>query len=288
MTPLTVLGGRGFVGSAYVKEYYHHAIGNIAHINERADYDVHSEDVLHMISTVHNYHIFTDVHLDIHTNLSVLMKVLENWRKYQEDHKKSGVFNFLSSWSVYGNQKALPVSEDAPCDPKGFYIITKRCAEQLLIAYCQTFKLNYRILRMGNVVGPGDKPSAQKNVLQHSINQLARDENVTLFGDGKFYRDFIHVEDAARAIELVIRHGDLNQIFNIGNGETWEYGTILEFARLMLNSSGHILYKEPTQFQKEVPVASFYMDVEKLKKLGFKAEYTGAKLYKSLVPRDRD
>ena len=285
MKPLTVFGGRGFVGSAYINLYYHHAIGNIASINSREDYDVYSEDVLYMISTVHNYHVFTDTHLDINTNLNLLMTVLDNWRRYQEKNNKRGTFNFISSWSVYGNQKSLPVSEDAPCDPKGLYIITKRCAEQLLVSYCQTFKLNYRILRMGNVVGPGDKPSAQKNVLQHTINQLARNENVTLFGDGKFYRDFIHIDDAARAIELVIRHGDLNQIFNIGNGETWEYGTIIEFARLMLNSSGHIVYKEPTQFQKEVPVSSFYMNVKKIKNLGFKSEYTGAKLYGSLVPK---
>lgn len=286
MKPLTVFGGRGFVGSAYTKAYYHHAIGNIAHINDRDDYTVYSEDVLYMISTVHNYNVFTDVHLDINTNLNLLMTVLENWKKYQEITSKKGVFNFVSSWSVYGNQVSLPVREDASCDPKGFYIITKRCAEQLLESYCQTFKLNYRILRLGNVIGPGDSPSAKKNVLQHSVNQLIRNEDVTLFGDGKFYRDFIHVDDVARAIETVIRNGAVNETFNIGNGKTWEYGTILAYIKYMLSSTGNIVYKEPTEFQKSVPVSSFYMDVSKLRNLGFSPEYTSNKLYRSLLPKD--
>lgn len=286
MKPLTIFGGKGFVGSAYTRAYYHHAIGNIANINERADYEVHSEDVLYLISTVHNYNVFTDVHVDINTNLNLLMTVLENWRKYQDTTGKQGVFNFISSWSVYGNQETLPVAEDAPCDPKGFYIITKRCAEQLLVSYCQTFHLNYRILRLANVVGPGDKPSAQKNVLQHSIDQLAKNEDVTLFGDGNFHRDFIHVDDAVRALELVIRSGALNQAFNIGNGKTWPYHLILEFARMMLDSTGHIVYKEATQFQKEVPVASFYMNVDKITNLGYFPLYTGSKLYNSLLPKE--
>jgi hypothetical protein len=52
MHSLTILGGRGFVGSAYVRAYYHHAIGNIAKINERLDYEVYSPDVLHLIAFV--------------------------------------------------------------------------------------------------------------------------------------------------------------------------------------------------------------------------------------------
>ena len=148
---LTIFGGTGFVGKHYVHEYYYHAVGNIVSINARNDHEVYSEDVLYLISTVTNYNVFEDVHVDINTNLTVFMDVLENWKKYQERTHKKGVFNFISSWSVYGNHKELPVSETAACDPRGFYIITKRCAEQLLIDYCLTFGLDYRILRLSNV-----------------------------------------------------------------------------------------------------------------------------------------
>jgi nucleoside-diphosphate-sugar epimerase len=286
MNPLTIFGGKGFVGSEYVKQFYSAALGNIASINERDYYGVHSADILYLISTVHNYNVFTNPHLDIDTNLTVLINVLEKWKTYQENHGILGVFNFASSWSVYGNQ-VPPVAETAPCDPKGFYIITKRCAEQLLMCYCETFGLNYRILRFANIVGPGDKPSGQKNVLQHNINLLSQNMDVELFGSGLFYRDFMHVEDCALAIETVMCKGGVNEIFNIGNGKTWCYLNILEHAQAALKSTGNIVHREPTEFQKNVPVKDFYMDVTKLRSLGFVPKYTGITLYDSLIPTEK-
>ena len=284
---LTIFGGTGFVGKHYVDAYYHHAIGNIVSINAREDHEVYSEDVLYLISTVTNYGVFDDVHVDVDTNLTLLIDVLENWKKYQEHTGKRGVFNFISSWSVYGNHKELPVSETAFCDPRGFYIITKRCAEQLLIDYCIAFGLNYRILRLSNVQGPGDKPSPKKNALQYTINQLADGKDVELFGDGLFYRDFMHVEDTVRAIETVMCRGKINEIYNIGNGKTWTYAEIMDYVQDRLKSSGRVIYKAPNAFQKSIPVASFYMDIIKLKSLGFIPQYTGAALYDALIPKEK-
>jgi nucleoside-diphosphate-sugar epimerase len=284
---LTIFGGTGFVGKHYVDAYYHHAIGNIVSINAREDHEVYSEDVLYLISTVTNYGVFDDVHVDVDTNLTLLIDVLENWKKYQEHTGKRGVFNFISSWSVYGNQKELPVSETAFCDPRGFYIITKRCAEQLLIDYCIAFGLNYRILRLSNVQGPGDKPSPKKNALQYAINLLVEGKDVELFGDGRFYRDFMHVEDTVRAIELAMCKGNVNEIYNIGNGKTWTYAEIMDYVQDRLKTSGKVVYKAPNEFQKRIPVASFYMDITKLKNLGFVPQYTGNALYDSLIPREK-
>ena len=285
MSRLTIFGGNGFVGSEYVRQYYNQAIGNIISINQRDDRKVYSEDVLYLISTVHNYHIYNNPHEDINTNLNLLVDVLGRWKEYQEEHKVQGVFNFISSWSVYGNQ-GVNVREDAPCDPKGWYIITKRCAEQLLITYCETFGLQYRILRLGNVIGSGDtKVSAKKNVLQHNINLLADNKDVELYGDGKFFRDFIHVTDVARAIELVLCKGGTNEIFNVGNGYPAQYYIdILENAKRTLGSTGNIVLREPTEFQKRVPVQSFYMNTKKLESLGYVPLFAGKKLFNTLIP----
>jgi nucleoside-diphosphate-sugar epimerase len=209
--------------------------------------------------------------------------VLENWKDYQKEHSVKGVFNFISSWSVYGNQKELPVDESAVCDPHGWYIITKRCAEQLLVEYCSTFDLKYRILRVANIVGLGDaKVSSKKNLLQHNINLLSQGKDVELYGDGKFYRDFMHVEDCVRAVDLVMSKGNVNEIYNIGNGQpaNW-YIEILKYASR--NFTGKITFKEATAFQKSVPVGSFYMNNDKLKSLGYVPNYLGNKLYDSLT-----
>jgi len=285
MESLTIFGGRGFVGSRYVRDYYDAAVANIASVNRRNDYNVYSKDVLYFISTVHNFHIFTDPYIDINTNLTLLIEVLENWRARPDS--KQGVFNFVSSWLVYGNQEnPNGVSETACCLPSGFYSITKRAAEQMLISFCETYGLKYRILRLCNVIGPGDdKVSAQKNGLQYMVNKLANNESVEIYGDGLFFRDYIHVEDCARAIDLVITRGLINHIYNIGNGKTWCFKDIIEFAKKELKSEGSITHVEPKEFQKQVVVRSFFMDNTKLRNLGYTPRYTYSDLFKTLTQR---
>lgn len=290
-----MLGSHGFVGSRYWERHWASHSGNPNYIhgrrNTREDYQVYSPDVLYFISTVHNYNIFESSHLDIDTNLSTLMTVLDNWKALiKRDEQKhgpvsNGVFNFISSWFVYGDTPdPHNVNEKAPCEPKGFYSITKRCAEQLLKSYCETFGLNYRIMRLANVVGPGDpKVSKQKNALQYMINQLKAGEPVEIYGDGTFYRDYIHVDDCADAINLVINKGTVNDIYNIGNGKTWKFRDILYYARRELNSESKMTFIEPKPFHQHVQVKSFYMDNSKLISLGYKPVYTGEELYKSLL-----
>jgi len=276
---LTVMGGRGFVGGHYAKLYPR------CIVNDREDYETHSADVLYLISTVHNYHVFDRPLLDIETNLSTLVRVLENWRHFQGKGGPSGVFNFVSSWFVYGRQ-ADPhgVREDAVCDPRGFYSITKRCAEQLLASYCEAYGLRYRILRLGSVIGPGDrKASAKKNAVQHMVNLLARGEPVEIYGDGCSYRDFIHVDDCAAAINRVVLQGAVNEIYNIGNGRSWTLKEVILYAATKLRSSSRISFIEPKDFHKKVQVASFYMDSGKLRGLGYSPRFIGSRLFDGLL-----
>lgn len=283
---LTIFGGSGFVGGQYVKDYYDASIGNIARVNSREDYKVYSADVLYFISTVHNFHVFDNPFLDIDTNLTTLVKVLESWRKRPDS--KDGVFNFISSWLVYGNQdNPESVSETAPCNPKGFYSITKRCAEQLLISYCEAYGLKYRIIRLSNVIGRGDKKvSAQKNGLQYMVNKIKNNEDVDIYGDGKFYRDFTHVQDCVRAIDLVVCKGRTNEIYNVGNGKTWCFLDIINYVHGTLSSTGKVTHVEPKEFQKQVVVQSFYMNTDKLKALGYVPTFTGRALYDTLFCED--
>lgn len=288
MGPLTIFGGGGFVGGEYVRSYYDAAIGNIQSINAKHDYQVYSKDVLYFISTVDNYNVFEHPLLDIETNLLTLVTVLENWRKLQESRdEKEGVFNFISSWFVYGNQdNPCGVREDAVCDPKGFYSITKRCAEQLLISYCETYGLKYRILRLGNVLGTGDrKVSARKNALQYLIGRIDRGEDIQVYSHGEFYRDYIHVEDCVRAIELTMLNGASNEVYNIGNGKPWQFIEVLMYAIKELKSHSIIEWIEPKDFHKKVQINTFYMNNEKLRSLGYTPIYEGVDLYSSILPR---
>lgn len=252
---LNVFGGTGFVGSNYVKY-------NTCVLNSRDDYVPKTEDILYFISTVDNYNVLTDPFIDIDTNLTLLMKVLKNT-------KPGSTFNFISSWFVYGDTD-LPAKEDSYCNPKGFYSITKRAAEQLLISYCETFKINYRILRLANVIGKGDaKVSKKKNALQYLLNEMKEGNNVNLYDGGNFIRDYIHIKDAIEAIRLVVEYGDFNQIFNISNGEPIMFKDLIDHAATKLNYQGKFNFIEQPEFHKTVQVKSMYLDNTKIKKLGY-------------------
>lgn len=255
---LTVFGGKGFVGSHYVDAYYHPAIGNIASINEREDYKAYSPDVLYFISTVHNQNVYSDPFLDIDTNLTILIKVLENWRNRLD--ASSGVFNFVSSWFVESGVK-------------GFYTSTKKCAEELLESYCKAFGLQYRILRLCNIVGPGDsKVSKNKNALQYVIGQLSRDEDVLV---RPALRQYMHVADCAKALELVLSKGSTNRVYSIGNNIPMDFPETIKYAKNVLQSKSTISYVDGFY-------SSCVMDTHDLYDLGYTPTYTGEALVYAL------
>lgn len=270
---ITVYGATGFVGRNYIKQNPNYFAVS------RNLFDPYTDDVLYLISTTHNYNIFDDVHIDINTNLNHLMDVLEACRK----KNIKGVFNFVSSWFVYGNTD-LPAKETSYCDPRGFYSITKRAAEQMIISYCQTYKMKYRILRLGNVVGRGDEnASAKKNALQYMTNLMKRGERVELYEDGNFYRDFIHVSDCVRAIDLVIRSGEVNQIFNVSNGVPVHFGSLIHKIHDRLSSTSEIVSIPQKEFHKIVQVQSMYMDNSKIKELGYTPNFSLENIIDDLI-----
>ena len=264
---LSVYGGTGFIGSAYCNIFPEEVIPI-----PRAQKAPETNNILYFISTTHNYNVFEDPYLDINTNLNLLVSVLEECKdKYKEDV----VFNFVSSWFVYGKTEDLPASESSFCDPLGFYSITKRAAEQLLVSYCETFGIKYRIIRLCNVYGASDtKVSKKKNALQYLINGILNNENINLYDGGENIRDFMHVSDVARAINLVIKKSPINDIINVGSGKPFKLIDIMSYVKEKTNSKSNFISIEPPEFHKIVQVKDMYLNVKKLDNLGFKPKYT--------------
>jgi nucleoside-diphosphate-sugar epimerase len=270
---IQVFGGKGFVGSEYVKTK-HDMI-----VNGRNDYRVSLDatEIVYFISTVTNYNVKVDPYVDIDTNLSTMIRVLEQC-------KDTGItFNFISSWFVYGDTE-MPAKENSYCKPTGFYSITQRCAEQLLISYCETFNIKYRILRLANVAGQGDKKaSPQKNALQHMINELKAGRDVNVYDGGNLYRDYIHVEDVAAAINLVIEMGETDTIYNIGNGKRIFFKDIIGYAKDLIGGDGKLVPIEIPMFHQKVQVKSMWMNNDKLKSLGYIPKYDIRQIVEDMV-----
>lgn len=269
---IDLFGGTGFIGSNFKKMY-----DEYTHVHDREDNVPVYENVLYMISTTHNYHVFDDIHKDVDTNLTKLLNVLQNCKD------KNIVFNFISSWFVYGDVQ-LPAREDSSSKPKGFYSITKRCAEDLIISYCETFKIKYRILRLCNVYGPSDGGvSKQKNALQYLINEIKANNEIKLYYDGDFIRDYMHVDDVCKAIYSVLYRAKHNQIINIGSGIPQKFREIIDFVVKETNSTSKITAIDAVDFHKIVQVKDMYMDVSKLNELGFKQHIDIFKGVKQLI-----
>jgi nucleoside-diphosphate-sugar epimerase len=264
MNEVSIFGSTGFIGSRYCGMFPNESIKIL-----REENSTHVGKILYFISTVTNYNIFEDPLKDINTNMLKLVSVLEANKELENFE-----FNFISSWFVYGEQGDAVVKEDAYCDPKGFYSITKRAAEQMLISFCETYGLNYRIIRLCNVIGKGDvKSSRKKNALQYMIERLKKGEDVSLYDGGAHIREYMHVDDVCCAIKMIIEKGNLNEIYNVSPCDPVTIGEMISYAKQKIGSKSKINSMKTPEFHKIVQTKDIRIDNTKLTRLGFKPRY---------------
>lgn len=265
MEKINVFGGTGFIGSRFCELYPEQVV-----LNERSDFQPTTDNILYFISTIDNYNIHKDLHVDVDTNLTVLLKVLDHIK-----NNPNTTFNFISSWFVYGQNDRTPFREDdLGCNPTGFYSITKRCAEQLIISFCNTYNVKYRIFRLANVLGEGDgKISKKKNALQFLVKEIVEGRDVELYYGGNVLRDYIYVDDVCKAIHHCINSAPVNEIINIGSGKPYLFLNIIKKAIERSESTSNILNIEPTHFHNIVQVKNSYLDTTKLSNYGYECQY---------------
>ena len=257
MTKISVFGGTGYIGGNFCKMYPNKTV-----LVARDEKDFDTKEVLYFISTTTNQNVFKDLHIDIDTNLSLFIDILSKCKD------RDVVFNFISSAFVYGND-VLDAKETDCCNPTGFYSITKRSAEQLLISFCETFDIKYRILRVGNVYGLDKTITPGKNVLGYMIGLLKNNQEIKLYDGGNFYKDYMSVDDVCRAINLVVQAGKINQIYNIASGTSFSFREVIMKAKDMTNSTSQIIDVPMPDNQKYIQVKNMTLNTERLKSLGF-------------------
>jgi nucleoside-diphosphate-sugar epimerase len=263
---ISVFGSTGFIGSNFVSMFKEECVSIPRSGNKSC-----SDDVLYMISTTDNYNIFDNPTLDVDTNIIKLICVLEDYKK----SGRRGVFNFVSSWFVYGANSTVNTTESTPCDPRGFYSITKRTAEQMLVSYCETFDIEYRILRLASITGRIDhRASGKKNAIQYLFELLATENTVGLYDEGHSIRDFMHVDDCCRAIMDCIRCNEKNLIVNISNSNPLTIKDAIEYGKTKLESSSKIASVNTPAFHKVVQVKDVCLNNQKLLSLGYRPKMT--------------
>jgi UDP-glucose 4-epimerase len=124
-------------------------------------------------------------------------------------------FVYASSRSVYGNARYNPVDEKHPVQPVTAYGLCKAVCEEKLRDILGESLTKLCTLRGFLVYGPGDRQS----VVTKFAQTILKGDNPKIFGDGSATRDFIHVEDMARATVLAMKLENATGVYNVGSGK---------------------------------------------------------------------
>jgi dTDP-glucose 4,6-dehydratase len=127
----------------------------------------------------------------------------------------AGIFLHVSTDEVYGSVDVGSWPETDPVRPSSPYAASKAAADMLCLAYAHTHGLDVRITRCSNNFGAYQYP---EKVIPLFVTNLLRDRKVPLYGDGHNVRDWLHVEDHCRGIQLALDRGRPGEVYNLGGG----------------------------------------------------------------------
>jgi UDP-glucose 4-epimerase len=188
---------------------------------------------------------------DADVNVLGTIRLLENCTKH--DVKK--VVFASTGGAVYGEQRQFPAPEDHPQYPISPYGVSKLAGERYLHFYGTQYALSYAALRYANVYGPRQDPHGEAGVVAIFCGNLAAGRGSTINGTGEQTRDYVYVEDVARANVLALEGEAPSGAYNVGTGiET----SVNELYEILRETSGrdlaptHVAAKEGEQLRSSV------------------------------------
>lgn len=254
---ILVTGGAGFIGShivdqciaaghevAIIDNLWEEGGGKRENINPKARFFL--EDIVNETAI---QHIFDEFKPELVSHQAAQHSVAISTKNPQFDARVNvlGLLNiltnctrvgvqkivFASSGATYGTAKELPVNESTPQRPESPYGITKMVTEHYLRYWQEANGLNYTALRYGNVFGPRQDPNGEAGVISIFAKRFLSHEKVRIDWDGEQSKDYVFVEDVARANVLALEKGN-NDIFCIGTGRAVSvneiYNTLAEIT----------------------------------------------------------
>ena len=240
-----VTGGAGFIGSHYVRSLLEGSLGaevagvtvldkltyagnlaNLAPVAEDSRYsfvqgDICDGAVLDVVVPGHDVvvNFAAETHVDrsiagpqdfVVTNVVGTQALLDACRR----HAIPRVVH-IGTDEVYGSIDSGSWTEDSPLLPNSPYAASKAAAELLVRAYHRTYGMSVSSTRCSNNYGPYQFP---EKVIPLFVTNLIDGLKVPLYGDGLNVRDWLHVDDHVRGIQIVVERGEPGAAYNIGGG----------------------------------------------------------------------
>lgn|GEM_PF-2798738 len=174
---------------------------------------------------------------------------------------------YVSSLSVYGIPKYIPVDEEHPINPFSVYGSEKASAELISNSLCKLYKIPLTIIRSTQLFGLRSAEFTLPHIL---LNHLTSKENVKISCDPNCERDYLHVSDFSRFV-FEIAKNPIEGIFNIGSGRSMK---ILDLFKSSFNAFGILFEPEKNIDIKSTPSYSIVLNMKKAQRLyGFKPMY---------------
>ena len=151
---------------------------------------------------------------------------------------------FISSASVYGMQKVLPIPETALTDPISSHGIHKLAVEKYLQLYKYQYGLDCKIVRLSNPYGPGQELTGRQGFIAIAIGKILAGESIMVRGDGTNVRDFIYIDDVVETLYLMGSCQTPESIFNVGSGQGCSVNQIITIMSELTGRPIKVVYTE--------------------------------------------
>ena len=289
---IMITGGTGFVGSHLCDELIkdkHEVIllarndnkkGNVIHnlnkirleyvdVTQFADLEksideIRPDVIFHLAGETSHKKSFENPLYDIDANSKSTLCILEKIKNLNLKCK----FILGSTFIVIGKPEKLPINEETPCNPTTIYGANRLTSEHYCKIYHNVYNLDTMSFRITNSFGPREQYATPvKNALNFLIYKAFKGEDVTIYYEGKFFRDVIYISDVISGLKTIMLKGKPGNLYWISSGKkTWFYEIAKWLEELV---SAKIRYVDAPEYTEKVDVGNFLVDNSKLKSLGW-------------------
>ena len=223
--------------------------------------------IIHLAGETSHKQSFENPIYDVDVNTKSTLCILETIKQ----SKLKTRFILGSTFIVVGKPETLPVNEDTACNPSTIYGINRLSSEYFCKVYHNMYDLDAISFRITNAFGPREQYlTPTKNAFNYLIYQAYKGKDITIYDEGKFFRDIIFVNDVISGINTIIKNGVSGNLYWISSSKkTWFYeiGKLLEEL-----TTGKVKYVESPSYNNKVDVGNFVVDNSKLQSIGWKIE----------------
>ena len=239
------------------------SVTNFKRIGEIID-EFCPEIIIHLAGNTSHSKSFKNPLKDLDANAKSTLFLLEKIRQRNMKCK----FILGSTFIVIGKPRKLPINEETECHPGTIYGVNRLTSEYYCKIFHYMYGLDTNIFRITNSFGPREQIIPNKNAVNFLIYQAFKKNDLNIFNSGKFFRDFVFIDDVISGIYTILRKGKSGETYWISSSEKiW----FRDFAKILKEITDcKISYAQTPEYTKKVDVGNFVVDNTKLKKLGWK------------------